>query len=427
MDIISKKSRIRNWYTGIVESSFYMYLFRILFTLLLIIHCIENTSVIYSDAVWLNVMYLFRNLLYIVLLTGCGFFTVYRKEELILAGVFVAAGGVSFLTTTDFGLMEFFIILLASRNESSRWLISWFAVIKTAAVLITLLFWRIGVLDSIYYQDDAVGYYNTYGFCHRNVFAANIVIICLAWLYLRWRSMVIWDVIVWLLIAAGTYFLTVSRTGFIILVLTVIVMYAVAKRQSQFFKIPRLKQIVIGIFAAILLVSIIGTVFYSEDSAVWKLIDSIFTKRFQFSNYCLKEYGISLFGQNLPFVSTFEAQSGASGRLILDNSFIRALLYYGLIPGALFIGCYLQALLLSLKRRGGKLIASLIILAVYGASERYMLDVFYCFPLVTAWAKYYFQIRAEGTYGARSDNFPERKTVFGHAADLYYYCKRKIQ
>ena len=51
--------------------------------LLLVIDSIENTSVIYSNSSWLTAMYLFRNLLYLVLIAKIVFLSVYKKEEMI--------------------------------------------------------------------------------------------------------------------------------------------------------------------------------------------------------------------------------------------------------------------------------------------------------------------------------------------------------
>ena len=215
--------------------------------------------------------------------------------------------------------------MLSAKDESPRRLVTAFAAIKGAAMILTLLLWRVGVLSAVLYQDDNVGYYNTYGFCHRNVLAANITVLCLAWFYLRWRSLKIWDVAVWCAIALLTWPVAQSRTGLIILFLIIFGMFFGSRKRKQILKVPDLRRIVLLFFAVILLISVIGTLFYSDHSAVWKLIDSIFTKRFKFAHQCLEQYGLTLFGQQLPFVSTIEAQNSDAARLILDNSYMRAL------------------------------------------------------------------------------------------------------
>ena len=194
----------------------------------------------------------------------------------------------------------------------------------------------------------------------------------------------------WTVIALLTFRYAISRTGMIVILLIIFGMYLVRKKRSRLLHFPSFRKLFLLGFVLMIFISILGTVFYSDQSAFWQLVDSVFTKRFQYASYCLKEFGLSLFGQALPFVSSIEAQTSETTKLILDNSFMRALLYYGIIPGGMFLAIYFQALNLSLKKRNEKLAVSLFILAVFGISERYMLDIYYQFPLWIAWNKYFF-------------------------------------
>ena len=72
MNKLRKITNVTKIYSDIVSSELSGRIFWVSYLLLLVIHCIENTSVIYSDAVWVEGMYLFRNLLYLVLLARLG-------------------------------------------------------------------------------------------------------------------------------------------------------------------------------------------------------------------------------------------------------------------------------------------------------------------------------------------------------------------
>ncbi|MGN0399826.1 MAG: hypothetical protein ACI4EO_06830 [Blautia sp.] len=403
-------SSFRSEYNVIPEQ-----IFQVIFIMILIIDCIENTSVIYSQAFWLKGMYLFRNLLYLVLLFKIAFLSTYKMTELIGIGVVFLIGFASLLGSGDFGLLRFFIIAFAAKNESPRKLMGIFIRIKGASIILTLLLWRIGLLSALYYQDDKVGYYNTYGFCHRNVLGANVALICLAWFYLRYRKLKIQDVVIWAGIGLLTYKLAVSRTSFLVMILTIAGFFFFQKKEEYLTGLPNLRKIILGGFIGILLLSIICTLFYSSDSSVWVFIDKIFTKRFRFANYCFEEYGLSLFGQKLPFVSSIEAQNSQVSKLILDNAYMRVLLYYGLIPGTLFLGAYYKAMDLSFKKKDWALLGSLAVFAIYGLSERYMLDVFYQFPLLIACIQYFF---------SNEECWENEKKPLEHANDIIQWCKR---
>lgn len=397
------KSRASRWFS-LSEKMFW-----VCYLLLLVIHCVENTSVIYSQARWLDGMYLFRNGLYLVLIGKLALFSLYERGELVCALFFGAAALAGALASGEMGLLEFFVIMLAAKDVSPRRLVRVFAAVKAAGLALTVFLWSRGLLDAMYYQDDQVGYYNTYGFCHRNVLAANVVALCLAWFYLRYRRMKFWDAVLWCGAAAVMYRFALSRTGLIVLLLTVASMLLFRWKQRALFALPKFQKYVMGAFLGLLAVSVLGTVFYPGDSGFWQFVDGIFTKRFRFAHQCLEEYGLSLFGQRLPFVSSMEAQSTDAARLILDNSYMRALLSYGVIPGGVFLGLYAAALGKSVKKRSGRLTVCLLVFAVFGLSERYMLDVYYQFPLLAAWSGCFFK---------RNSPAQKRRSFPGHLQTL---------
>lgn len=409
-------SKLKKLYFDTLYSSLPDKVLWIAFSLLLLIHCIENTSVIYSDLNWVQGMYFFRNFLYLLLVFRIAFFSFYRTGEIIFAGVFLLTGFFSLLGSRDFGLFELFIIMFAVKDLSAQKIVKVFAFIKGAATVATPLLWKVGLLSAIYYQDDTVGYYNTYGFCHRNVMGANIAILCLAWFYLRYQKLKLRDVIVWIGIALITYKFAVSRTSLIIMLLIILATYLTKIYEQRLVTLSDLRKIVIFGFWIMLLVSVLGTIFFTQDSVVWRIIDSIFTKRFRYAHYCLQEYGLSMFGQKIAFISSLEAQNVGTKKLILDNAYMRAILYYGLIPGALFLWTYGKALSVSVRKKDVPLLIGLAVFAVYGLSERYMLDVYYQFPLVAAWCAYFFK--------SGGKDVQTRKIPLEYAGEVIQFCKR---
>lgn len=384
---------------------------------LLVIDSIENTSVIYSDASWLTIMYIFRNLLYLVLIAKIVFLSVYMKKEMI--GVVIAGiiGFASLLGSGDFALFKLSIVIIAAKDADFHKFVKVFAIIKGTAVMLTLLLWRIGILGALYYQDDKVGYYNTYGFCHRNVLGANVAILCLAWFYLRYRRLKIQDVIIWSAVAAIFYKLAASRTSLLIMILTIAGVYLFQKKEQLIMNYPKTRRILLWGFVSIIFLCIICTIFYVRYNFFWEIIDKLFTKRIRFAHYCFKEYGLSFFGQRIPFVSSIQAQNGDIDKLILDNAYMRALLYYGIIPGALYLVSYFKALEMSFLEKDCALVVSLVIFAVYGLSEGYMLDICYQFPLIVACGQYFFS-RDDSTVNVR-------KLPLEYGYDIIQFCKRK--
>lgn len=333
------------------------------------------------------------------------------------------AGMLCVLCSGDFALMEFAIIAIAAKDIPPRKLVKVFAIIKSAAVVLTLALAGLKILPTIFYQNGSQEPYNTYGFCHRNVLGANMAVLCLAWLYLRYKKLQLWDVALWVILSGVTYLLALSRTGLLIMLLSIALIYGVRRLDGRIRKLPHMRPALVGFFLALLLVSLVCTVFYERYNEFWELVDKFFTKRLRFASQCLDAYGFSLFGQEMDFVSTLEAQADAEAtRLILDNAYMRGLLHNGIIPGGLFFFTYCKTLDRAWLRRNLPLIAGMLVMAVYGMSERYMLDVYYNFPLLVACLSLFRQPDSKnaGTY----------KLPFEYAGEvlrpLWQWCRQRF-
>ena len=91
-----------------------------IYCILLAIHCVENTSLVYLDLAWMKWMFMFRNGLYVLLLFKAGFLSVYRIEELwSILGILIA-GGLCMLCCDDFTMLEFVIAVIAFKDLPPR-------------------------------------------------------------------------------------------------------------------------------------------------------------------------------------------------------------------------------------------------------------------------------------------------------------------
>lgn len=384
-------------------------LFMALFSVLLIIHCIENTSLIYSDVSWMNWVYFLKKGVYLVLIVKILFFSSYSRNELIALGVILVIAFASFVGSGDFGLFELFLLAIAAKKVEPRTIVSCFLVIKGLAIVFTLLFWKIGLIPTLYYRNGS-GFYNTFGFCHRNVLGANIAILCLAWFFLRYQKLKLADVVLWVAIGFGMYRLIYSRSSLAVVLLVSVCVYLFRRMERMLLNIRNMRPVVLCAFLALLILSLICMVCYSESSTFWTALDRLFTTRLSSANYCYREFGLTLFGQTIPFVSSLQAQILQISKLILDNAYCRAILYYGMIPAAMFFFLYGKLLKHSFEKKDGALLISLLLLAVYGLSERYMMDAYYQFPFVAAF-QYLGSVQMERTEKKRSRiSFQLRKT-----------------
>lgn len=360
-----------------------VFLFLLVYSCLLIIHCIGNTSVIYSGASWLDGMYTVKKVLYLMMLAKIMFFSSYRPKEIIVyCAVLVISFG-SYAGSRDVMFFELFLLAIAAKKVPNQLLVGLFFWIKSAFVVMTLFLWKINVLPALYYWNGS-GYYNTFGFCHRNVMGANIAIICLAWFYLRYAKLSYADMILWLFVGIEMYSFTHSRSSLIIILLVSVCVYLFRKTDHFWLTFVNARYMILLGFFLLILISLGCMVLYSPRSAFWTMLNKLFTTRLKSANYCYQTYGLSLFGKDIPFVSSMQAQLSQISKLILDNSYVRVVLYYGMIPAAAFFAVYYRVLKETFVSKDGATLISLLLMAIYGLSERYMLDAYYQFPLLIA-------------------------------------------
>ena len=423
MDITKKLTHFDDLSRNRLRLSLMQLIFWASFCLLLVIHCIENTSLIYEDLGWMKAMYMLRNVMYVLLLAKAGFLAIYRPKELWCMLAVLPAGVLCVLCSGDFALMEFAVIVIAAKDIPARKLVKVFAIIKAAAIVLTLALAAAKILPNIVYENTDQADHYTYGFCHRNVLGANMAVLCLAWFYLRYKKLQLWDYALWVVLTAATYLLADSRTSLLIMVLSIGMVFACHWYEERILKMPRMRQILVGCFVGLFLISLVCTVFYKRYDPFWEFVDKIFTKRLRFAHQCLDTYGFSLFGQEMDFVSTLDAQNDAEAtRLILDNAYMRGLLHNGIIPCALFLFAYCKSLDRAWLRKNLPLIVGMAVMAIYGMSERFMLDVYYNFPLLVACLTLFRQPNAQ--------NADTYRLPFEYAREvglkLWQWCRKRF-
>ncbi len=368
--------------------------FIVVWCLLLIIHCVENTSIIYAGVARLSILYRFKYLLYVLMLVKMAISSPYSLQQLISIGGVLWAGVSSYLGSRDFGIAELAIVCVAAMQVDIERLIKSFLGIKATAFVLTILLWWGKFLPTLYYKNGN-GYYLTYGFCHRNVLGANVAVLCLAGLFLRYGKLKIVDVIFWLIAALGMYQIAFSRSTFLFISITAIGIYLYQVYGQFGFSKAFSRNILIALFLLMIGISLYFMVAYRSGSSIWRMLDNIFTTRIQSANYIYKSYGIHLFGNDIPFVSSIQAQESGVNKLILDNSYARLLLYYGLIPMLVFCVGYMFMMMKTLQNQLEIIGVCMFLFAVYGLSERYMLDPFYNFPLVIGFQYIFLQRKEE--------------------------------
>lgn len=211
---------------------------------------------------------------------------------------------------------------------------------------------------------------------HPNSFAAILAWTNIMYLYLRYDKLKSKDYIITILVALFIYFVPNSRTSAILLIVFVL-MILVFKRNIKFiiklcrFAIPVLAVTMFALFLA-----------YNMTPIIDKL-DGILNARIKLALAIYENYGITLFGEYIPFGQelTTVYKYGLT-QLTIDSAYYSLLFSYGIINTLIFLVIYTR---LSFKKGlENKKILFLVIWAFYAVTETLALNPLLCFPLLFA-------------------------------------------
>lgn len=266
----------------------------------------------------------------VIILYAITYFCIKKSLFPVLALIVLLIAYISGKITNDSTLTLIFPIIFLSFNQSlSEILKFYFKNLLFFFILILILF-KLGLTENLIVNFNyGIGY--SLGTGHPNNLAAYIVNITLLFLYLYLRDKSVWiNIGTGVIVSIIIWKLTVSRTA-----VTEIILYVILFLLYRLLKIIRNKWIfrlieIIGVM--IVLASIYFMLNYSQLSAS----DSSLIVRFSQGNKIYSMYGIHLWGTAIPFVSTFEAAQLHIPALILDNGYLRMLIYHGIACSIIF-------------------------------------------------------------------------------------------
>lgn len=201
------------------------------------------------------------------------------------------------------------------------------AIMMSAIVIVLLLgLTNDKVVDFTY----ATGH--SLGTGHPNVIAALVLNMTFLAVILYLRNNPTRAIILSMVMSVIVYIITASRTSSILLLLFAVVyllLLVLEKTKTQWLmNVLKLAMIAIVGFSVYMMLN---------NGQIVGVSDTNFYVRFLQANRIFKTYGIHLWGSDIAFISISEAAQTGVSPVILDNGYLRILLYYGLVAFGIFV------------------------------------------------------------------------------------------
>lgn len=290
-----------------------------------------------------------------------------KRKHYILDFIVILAFYLSSRITNDDTIIWGIVLLLFSKVSSFERIIKIYFKNMLLCFGAIIIFYLTGitcnVMSEVSYRAG-----NSLGTGHANVIAALCVNLFLAYSYIYLKEKRYIIVLISSMIVGFIWKLTYSKTSVVLLVVfsALVLLYDVMlkTRTQKMMKVLKIL-VILAIGSSVYLMISGNQISYISDSG--------FSVRFSQAFIIFQKYGINLFGNNIEFISTIDASRLGIVALILDNAYLRLLLYYGIVPTILFIVIIICILRNVVNKKDYLLLIIACIFIIGGIMEKYIL------------------------------------------------------
>ncbi len=259
--------------------------------------------------------------------------------------IIVAIVGVIFILLPVLNYMMdltigFCILLLASRNISSKRTLTLYVLLSTALTIFVIAYCLTGKVENFTVYRDEVSNHKrqALGFIYATYLSAHIMGIVTVWAYIRGKAISWVETIIISGLGIYTYYLTESRITCAVIVITGVIM-AFAKffdKKSIKIKLVEnriIKWILVLSSDIIALFAILMGLIYRYDSTFFEKLNKLSSQRLWSNALTFDRYDVTLWGQRITFVGDYTSgQRGVADNYYMQNcSYILILFKWGII------------------------------------------------------------------------------------------------
>lgn len=306
----------------------------------------------------------------LLLMLGACFVIASSYKQIVLIGIlFLAVSYVSFITT-DYTLLSTFLFVLCAKNlniqDFFNKLLGLTFFIFIIEIVLFLFNFVNGTATYHSYIENGVEVIR-YDFGHPSVNAIALKAFVFIYLYLLFRNKInIWDVIFLIITAYFIYSFSLSRTGFFVSILTILLLYL---HQYICFLYAKFVQFLFYMsFGVLTLVSYFSVIYYGKGVAFLDIINQITSRRLSYAYNLSNDLGISLLPRNIkPYI-----QDNLNP---VDNSYVYMIYSSGILFSIFFILILSKLMKVFLEHRLYKEAIIFLCIGVYAVSERMLFDI----------------------------------------------------
>ena len=315
----------------------------------------------------------------------------YKRSTFLILSILTLMTFISYIFNFYYILLFIILFIIASKDIELEKCTKIYFILISVLLTFTVICSKIGIIENlIYYRNNTQTYRQSFGIIYPTNFAAYLVYLILAYVYIRKDKLKVIDYLIFILCMYISYHYCDARLDSITIIL--ISIFCIFKNVIQ--KCLNNSKIVRLIFEYLFLICASLTIFftlnYNSTSKFYQSIDHAFSGRLSIGHNMINEYGISLFGQNI-ILNGWGGKTEYSYDYVynyIDSSYIRILLLYGII---IFIFAVIGNIYIAkkaIKKNDIYLIIILSIISINSIVAQHYMDFSYNFLLIIYLSKY---------------------------------------
>ncbi|WP_314319806.1 hypothetical protein [Paucilactobacillus nenjiangensis] len=308
------------------------------------------------------------------------FFQKYQINEMIISLIMLFVSLFVLLESTSFLPIYLSLYIIASADIDMFKIVKWYFWIAIIVLIFAFISSQFGIIKNLEYVRNGITR-NSFGIIYPTDFAAHIFYICLAYCFLYFDKLNFAKYLVFTAVAIAVYVFCDARLDMISILLIIPVMI-ITKIINNKNKIDLFSWCISFILAYL---TIASTFLYQFNFNFLFSLDKVLSQRLSISSEGIEKHGIHLFGSHV-----VEHGWGGSGGLlasqgdkpsfhyfILDSSFVRLFIIYGLLFAVLLIGLITIASYTQTIQGNLVIVAIFLLIAISSVVDQHMIELAY--------------------------------------------------
>ena len=301
----------------------------------------------------------------------------YTGKKILLYAVLTVFSGISVILTGNYGFLISIITCMAickmDLNRVIRFIFQYELIFLSIHTLLSIVLFAFGKGEIYHVIRQEMRF--SFGFIHPNSLAIYVFNLICMWMWLNYETMTKKKAHELVLISFGIFFLTRTRTMFI-MTLMLLALFYLAKVRRIRTSIPVIAQFSVPVAAG---VSLLLVQLYLKGSNIAYAADKFLTGRVKLGAYAGYHMNVTWLGQSIERLQNIHWDSFWKLNLFTFDNLYTCLTYN---QGVIWIFVFSLAFYLIAKRGDIKECILVILWAAYGITEVNGLNAFLFFPLL---------------------------------------------